>query len=918
MNYQDTVYKGMTRSALILGVPILPFIMGTMAIILLGVWTNIIFWTLILPYFIMLYLLTKYDENIFSIYFNAIKTNTLGINKKYHRVKTISGAKYQPNKNTSQELSIYPLNKQKSISDFVPFSTHIADNIVSTKEHEYIITFAINGINFDMVDNDELLSEKGVINSLISSLSSEDVFIYTHSINILYEDRLDGDYSSNYLQEFANDYSRGMSNKDIHLNLRYLSIVYCPLNTRAKKIDFSKKRLEKRKKEIKKFLKKTENLATKILSSLGKYGVKQLGIYSENGIKYSESLEFYNFLLSGILSKVKLLNIPLDEYSTANIQHLKFHKEILKIEHVNGKISYSQCLEIKEFCNDTNIGILNKLLQSGINYVLTQSYEPMEKRKALYELKLQQKRLMGTEDVATSQIEEIKEALDLLMGDKISFGKYHFSMFVYADSVETLKEHSEYAIALLEEMGNIINKSDLSLPATYFSQLPANTHLRPYISTLSSLNFSDFISFHKYPLGRREGNNWGESIALIDTPSGNPYYLNLHEENGENDFNKFTLGNSIVIGKAGTGKTAMLNFLFNMMMKYNDYKTFPKNIPEKTKKYYSFYLDMKYGAMANILCAGGEYITLKNGESTGFNPFMCDNTENNIRNLEILISILISDKIKITPRIHKKIHNAVNTVMTEFNKEERSYPISLLLENIDEEYNNEDNIKDALELWKRGNKFGWVFDNEKDSFLHTDNNIIGIDGTEFLDDRDVKASMSFYILWRVMDYMDGRRLGIFIDEAWKWIEDDYISDELKNKFKTNRSQNSFIVLASQSAEDLLQNKNARAFVEQTASMFLFANPKAQLDDYVKGLSCSESEYLKVKNFALDGRNFLIKKGEESTVGKINFENMDKFYLRCVSTDKIDVVPIENIFNQDKNLSQKIEDLKKYYKDTDGH
>lgn len=911
----DIVFKGMTRSALFLGVPYIPLIVGGMAILLLGLWFNLAFWLLLIPFYAALYSLTKYDENIFSVYANAIKTHTIGTNKKYHKVKTYSThTKYRKLDEHRTKLNIYPLDKHPNLQKYLPYSTHITKDIVVTKEHEYISTWVVDGVHFDMVDSEYLSNEKEALNTLIRSLSNENIAIYIHSAMLPYSDKLDYTYDNPYLKDFADAYYDNIEKSNLHITLRYITLVYTPLKNRVEKSNFMRLDLEKKEKAVKKFIFQMEEISKKMTAGLNRYGATRLGIYKEDSVKYSTLLEFFNFLVGGKFSKIRVLKSTIDSYITGNAKNLKFNKGLLKIEYNNNTNRYVQALEIKEFCSETYIGILNDLLKSQITYVVTQSFVPMIKRDAKKSLKAQRGRLAGSHDDGVSQIEDLTLALDRLTSDEISFGEYHFSIFIYADTVEKVKEDTEYVSNKIEEIGHIMSHSDIAFPATYFAQFPSNTQFRPNVSLISSRNFADFISFHSYPLGRRDNNNWGQAISILNTPSNQPYYLNIHQVDKANDFNKFTLGNSLVIGQSGTGKTAFLNFLLNMTMKYNQKETFPKKMLEKHKNFFGIYLDMKYGAMTNILAAGGEYIILKNGEDTGFNPFMCEYTKRNVRKLEILIKIMIGDQIKLSPADNQKITDAINFIMTEFEEEDREYPISLLLENIDEDPNKEYSIKEALKLWKNGEKYGWVFDNKADRFLNGSNNLTGIDGTEFLNDDDVKDAMSHYILWRVMDIMDGRRFGLWIDEAWKWIENDHISNEVKEKLKTNRSRNNFIILGVQSVEDFLQNKNARAIIEQSASIFLFANPKAVKDDYVKGLTCSESEYLRVKGFDKTNYNFLVKRDEESIVTSLDLSNMDSFFIKALSTDETDVESIQKIFKQDITLEEKIEQLKQYFKE----
>src|SRR5574344_1236184 len=92
----------------------------------------------------------------------------------------------------------------------------------------------------------------------------------------------------------------------------------------------------------------------------------------------------------------------------------------------------------------------------------------------------------------------------------------------------------------------------------------------------------------------------------------------------------------------------------------------------------------------------------------------------------------------------EQIATAINNVMSH-RLEDRTYGISLFLENLTDDNTDENSIKRRFNLWKRGNKFGWVFDNENDLLDFPDDiNISGIDGTEFLNDPDVSAPISFY------------------------------------------------------------------------------------------------------------------------------------------------------------------------------
>lgn len=421
-------------------------------------------------------------------------------------------------------------------------------------------------------------------------------------------------------------------------------------------------------------------------------------------------------------------------------------------------------------------------------------------------------------------------------------------------------------------------------------------------------------------MGKRDKNCWGDAVSILKTPNKQPYYFNFHQSSGvnKNDFGELFLANTLILGQSGGGKTVFMNFIVDQMMKYASKDTFPDDIPEENRKFTAIYLDKDKGALGNILCAGGRYISIENGKPTGFNPFMVENTQENIRQLQSLMKLLVTRNNEIlTTREEEMLNNAVNSLMKGFEKEERKYPISLLLENLTENVDDDNSLKSRLALFKKGKQFGWVFDNEYDNLDFPDDiNLFGIDGTEFLDDKDVSGILSYYILWRVMSLADGRRLCIDIDEAWKWLENEIVQEEVKNKFKTIRKQNGFLRLATQSVEDFLKLKNATTLIEQSATMVFLPNPKAKEEEYVKGVGLSYDEYMIIKGFNVAKRQFLIKRQDEKVICTLDLSSLGNENLKILSTGTAHIDTIEKIFSQEnKSLDEKVLELKEFYKNS---
>jgi type IV secretion system protein VirB4 len=82
-------------------------------------------------------------------------------------------------------------------------------------------------------------------------------------------------------------------------------------------------------------------------------------------------------------------------------------------------------------------------------------------------------------DLATSQIDEISDALDDVVSGRIVFGHHHLNLTVFADKPEQLRKNLSAAQAELADSGIVVAREDLALSAAFWAQLPANK--RPFL-----------------------------------------------------------------------------------------------------------------------------------------------------------------------------------------------------------------------------------------------------------------------------------------------------------------------------------------------------------------------------------------------------------------------------------------------------
>jgi type IV secretion/conjugal transfer VirB4 family ATPase len=522
-------------------------------------------------------------------------------------------------------------------------------------------------------------------------------------------------------------------------------------------------------------------------------------------------------------------------------------------------------------------------------YVLTQSFSFMAKRQGKDFLERQMKQLMNTEDGSTTQIEQMRVAIDQLIQGEFAMGEYHYSLLIFGESVEKVRRNTTSAMAIIQDRGFLAALVATATDAAFYAQLPCNWLYRPRIAGLNSKNFACLASFHNFTAGKRDGNPWGDAVTLFKTPSGQPLYFNFHYSKGDEDnFDKKLLGNTRVIGQSGVGKTAFLTTLLVQSQK------FKRNAP---MGYTTVYFDKDEGAKICIKAIGGKYLSIKSGKPTGFQPMQLEPTEENILFLDRLVRVLVSRGHKeLTTADEERISHAVRTVMRMPRPLRR---LSTVLQNITEGTDKEDrenSIAKRLARWcyddgrgKQG-QFAWVLDCPSDEIDFTTHSNYGFDGTDFLDNADVRTPISMYLLHRMESIIDGRRFIYFMDEAWKWVDDEAFSKFAGDKQSTIRKENGLGVFATQMPKSLLKSKIASSLVEQVATEIYLPNPKADFADYTGGFKCTVAEFEIIKNLSEDSRMFLIKQGHNSMVGQLDLAGFyDEIAVLSGSSDNNELV-----------------------------
>ncbi|WP_386341685.1 VirB4 family type IV secretion/conjugal transfer ATPase [Xanthomonas citri pv. citri] len=762
------------------------------------------------------------------------------------------------------------------ISEFVSISTHVAPSVVKTTAGDYLLIWHLGGLPFVGRDEFELEQRHNTFNRLLQTLRAPDfanVAFWVHDVRRRRRIGAGGRFKQAFNQNLSDEYYTALSSQKIMQNELYFSMIYRPVVTGRRLVEKSANP-DKIRAEEEQAVAKVVELATNVEAVLKDYAPYRLGMYeAKNGLVFSETLEFLGYLLNRIDEPVPVLPAPVPAYLPVS-KHMFANKTgDFVIRTPDGINHFGAILNIKEYADGTYPGILNGLKYLDFEYVMTHSFSPVGRHDALKVLERTKGMMVSSGDKSSTQIRDLDVAMDDVASGNFVLGEYHFTLAVYADSQEKLARQIATTRAELSNAGFVSAKEDLAIASSFYSQLPGNWRFRTRIANLSSLNFLGLSPLHNFAQGKQHNNPWGDCVTTLQTTNGQPYYFNFHATHpSENSLGEKAIGNTMVIGKSGTGKTALINFLLSQVQKFDPIPTI-------------FFFDKDRGAEIFVRACGGNYLALENGSPTGFNPFQCERNEANTQFLAELIKVL-GGKAEYSAREEEDIYRAVEGML--------DTPMHLRsMSNFRKSLPNmgDDGLYARLRRWTAGNSLGWVFDNPVDTIDLTRASIIGFDYTDVIDNAEVRVPVINYLLHRLEALIDGRPLIYVMDEFWKILDGKGgLKEFAKNKQKTIRKQNGLGIFATQSPEDALASDIAAALIEQTATMILLPNPNASRDDYMEGLKLTDAEYQVVVSLDERSRCFLVKQGHASAVCQLNLRGMDDaLSVISSSTDNIEIM-----------------------------
>lgn len=741
------------------------------------------------------------------------------------------------------------MKQEAEPSSFLPYARHATDSIVRLDNGELMAVFAVDGMAFETTDVSFLNDWHEKLNVAWRAIADERVAVMTHLVRRVDNFYPTGEFRSEFGASLDAAYRDRISSQRMYRNEHYLTVLLRPAVGKTDALFSKLAKMLRKGTDAETFaeseeIEKMEELVRDTSKMLGRLDPRLLKTYPHNGIEFSETLEFLRLVMVGRRERVPVVRGHLG-YALYN-DRLIFGSEVIEIREP-GQSRFAGIIGIREHAGKSYPGQLNALLEADFEFVLAQGYCFLGKQVGMETARRRQAQMSATDDAAFSQSDELTDAMDDMQSNRYVLGDHHLSLMVLATKLKHLNENLSVGRAALSESGIVAAREDLALEAAYWSQLPGNFGYRARPAAMNSRNFSALAPFHTYPVGQATNNHWGNAIAVLKTTANSPYFFNFHAGD---------LGHTLIIGPSGSGKTVIQNFLLSQSEKAGARLVF---------------IDKDRGAEIYVRASGGTYLSLKNGETSGFAPLKI--LEHTPRNLDFLLSwlrqLVAPEKGSLSAQDMAQLSKALKS-LGRMPMEQRSLSaIRAMLPQTELE-----GIGPRLDRWLAGNELGWVFDNESDT-LSLDAQFMGFDMTEFLDNSEIRPPLMAYLFHRLDDVIDGKPVIVDIDEFWKALGDESFQAFVRDGLKTYRKRNALLMFGTQSPADALKSKISETIIEQCATKILMPNPNATEEHYVKGLHLTQAEFRLIKTeLGPESRRFLVKQGHESVVVELDLNGMD--------------------------------------------
>ena len=384
----------------------------------------------------------------------------------------------------------------------------------------------------------------------------------------------------------------------------------------------------------------------------------------------------------------------------------------------------------------------------------------------------------------------------------------------------------------------------LNLLNAYLATVPGNHAFNFRSLYISNSNYADYSFLFTLHCGECYNHHLKqEYLAVLETNHNSPYFFNLHYRD---------LAHTIILGRTGSGKSFLLNFLITNLQKY-DPATF------------IFDLGGSFESVTKLF--GGAYLRVGlQSENFRINPFSLPPTKENLDFLALFLKVLIynSASAPLDASTERDIYHQIENL---YSVDPSLRTLSVLANTLGRD------ASERLAKWTREGQFGFVFDNADDTVSFS--TFQCFDFQQMRSYPEILEPLLFCLLHRASSVIQNRHASsnfkaFFIDEAWVFLRNSSIQRYVLEALKTWRKHNAAMVLSTQSLDELRRSDILDVLVESCPTKIFLANPDMDRDLYRKQFHLNENE-IELISGLISKQQFLLKTPELAKVANLNVD-----------------------------------------------
>jgi type IV secretion/conjugal transfer VirB4 family ATPase len=531
--------------------------------------------------------------------------------------------------------------------------------------------------------------------------------------------------------------------------------------------------------------------------------------------------------------------------------HLECHRDYLKLgEH------YVTVLTLKEAPAQTFAQMLRALVDLPGQYILTSEWRREETDKIRTLIRSKRRHFHQSKTSLTSQFSEtggaapkdalvntgaaamvgdLGECLEAIEVRGTQLGEFSLTLVLYDTDPEALRRSAAQGFKifanhdahLVEERYNRLN--------TWLSTIPGNSMFNLRRMWLTDQNYGDLSFLFAPDQGEMRNQHLdAEYLAVLETGSGVPYFLNLHAQD---------VAHAYLLGGTGAGKSFCVNFLLTHLQKYDPFTAI-------------FDLGGSYESLTTLF--SGSYLSLAS-EKRRFtiNPFCLPPSAENLRFLLAWVRVLAeSGGYRVSAEEEQDLYEQIENLYQIAPAERRLSTLANIVRR---------DLRRELSRWTQAGPYGDLFDHAQDTLTFSNFQTFDFEGMSEM--KEQMEALLFYVLHRAstaINDIPGRFKVVVMDEAWRFFSHPGIKAYMVEALKTWRKKNAALILATQSGDDLRRSDLLPVIVENCPTQIFLANRRMDKDAYQKAFHLNRTEVDLIAGL-VPKQQLLIKRPDRSKV-----------------------------------------------------